>query len=506
MARRASDNALMWQRLFVEFEGPLLQGRLQDMLVHAILEGLINPGEPIPSSRQLATMLGVSRSTVTLALQRLCDMRLLVPKNASGYFVHVEAIVNLQQADREAQPKQSADVDWSQRIAQPLAGQRNICKPADWYHYPYPFVYGQIDQTLFPKNDWRQCVGESLQVSAIQTWAPDLIDGDDPGLIEQIQQRLLPARGISTARENILVTAGAQNATYLLAHTLFSKDTTIAMENPGYPDARNIFSMRSNRIIPVAVDRQGLQVDDDFGACDYLFVTPSHQCPTTVTLPLQRRLSLLQRAEKEDFVIIEDDHESELNFAGKPTAALKSLDQADRVIYIGSLSKTLFHGLRLGFLVAPPALIDELRRLRRLIMRHPSSNNQHTAAMFIRHGFQQAYVKRLNSAYGERADILREALTKHLPDWKHLASNGGSALWVETPADLDSSALATLALQHGIVIEPGAVFYSHADKAPTNVLRMGYSAIPARRIEAGVERLAALVRHEYRSDTDHRAH
>jgi len=494
MTRRASNNSLMWQRLFNQFDGPLLQGRLQDMLVHAILEGLVNPGEPIPSSRQLAMMLDLSRSTATLALQRLCDMRLLESKTASGYFVHAEAIDILQQAGQRPRNQQSAGVDWAQRIVEPLAGQRNITKPLDWYRHPYPFVYGQIDQTLFPKNDWRQCVAESLQVEAIQTWAPDLIDGDDPSLIEQIQQRLLPARGISTARETILVTAGAQNAAYLLAHILFSQDAIIAMENPGYPDARNIFSLRSNHIVPVAVDRQGLQVDADFGNCDYLYVTPSHQCPTTVTLPLQRRLSLLERAEREDFVIIEDDHESELNFAGKPTAALKSLDHTDRVIYIGSLSKTLFHGLRLGFLVAAPALIDELRRLRRLIMRHPSSNNQHAAAMFIRHGFQQAYVKRLNAAYGERASILRKALAQNLPDWKHVASNGGSALWVETPVNLDSSELATRALQHGIVIEPGAVFYNTIDKGPNNMLRMGYSAIPARHIKDGVERLARLVR------------
>lgn len=493
MAKSLASQSLMWQGLFPTFGGPRLQGRLQDMLVYAILEGFVEPGEVVPSSRQLAQVLGISRSTVTLALQRLCDMGFLIAKPASGYVVHPEVRTQLQGGRGSQGRHLGAEVNWQKRLTQSLVGLRNICKPKDWHRHPYPFVYGQLDQTLFPKTHWRECVAESLQMSAIQCWAPDQIDEDDPALIQQIQQRLLPARGIWTSRDTILITAGAQNANYLLGQLLVDANTVVAMEDPGYPDARNGFLIRSPHIKPVPVDHEGLDVDADLGGCACLYVTPSHQCPTTVTLPLDRRRRLLERAADEDFVIIEDDHESELNFAGRPTAALKSLDHSDRVIYVGSLSKTLCHGLRLGFVVAAPPLISELRRLRRLILRHPSSNNQHVAALFIRHGYQEAYVNRLNRVYGERSGILKAAFERWLPHWEYTPSSGGSAFWVIAPEEIDTDELAKIALLEGIVIEPGRVFYANTAQAPGNRLRIGFSAIPDDRIEPGIRALASLI-------------
>jgi GntR family transcriptional regulator/MocR family aminotransferase len=202
-------------------------------------------------------------------------------------------------------------------------------------------------------------------------------------------------------------------------------------------------------------------------------------------MPLQRRLDLLERAEREDFVVIEDDHESELNFSGQPTPALKSLDSRGRVIYIGSLSKTLAHGLRLGYVVAPVEVIRELRALRRLMMRHVATNNQQAAASFIRHGHQQAYVRRLNVAYRERASALRAALAQHAPGLAPAAAQGGSALWVSARPGTDTRALAARLYRQGVVVEPGDVFFASA-RPPRHHLRIGYSSISLERIEAGV--------------------
>ena len=487
----------MWQRLFGGFDGQsaTLQTRIQDMLVHAILEGFISPGDPVPSSRTLAGILGVSRSTVTLALQRLTDLGFLQARDRSGHFVHPDISANFLGARRREAGKADAHgVAWGKRLQQNLSRHRNIVKPRDWQAYRYPFVYGQFDHTLFPKNNWRFCVTESLRVASIRAWAPDLIDQDDPRLIEQIQQRLLPARGIWSNREEILVTCGAQNAAFMLSTLLLGRRTVVGMEDPGYPDARNTFSMRSQRIRPLPVDASGLVVDDSVAGCDYVFVTPSHQCPTTVTMPLERRLELLRQAAANDFVVIEDDHESELNFSGRPTPALKSLDTGDRVIYIGSLSKTLSHGLRLGYLVAPRELIVELRRLRRLMLRHPASNNQRAAALFVGHGYHESYVHRLNETYGRRAAALRRAVDRHLPAWRHTPSHGGSALWVEAPPTIDTRVLAETATAHGVLIEPGDVFFAGRTPA-TNYIRMGYSSIPEEYIDDGVRRLAALLPH-----------
>lgn len=204
-------------------------------------------------------------------------------------------------------------------------------------------------------------------------------------------------------------------------------------------------------------------------------------------------MAVLEQARAHGIVLLEDDHESELNFAGRPTPALKSLDTDGRVLYLGSLSKTLAHGLRLGYLVAPAPLVHELRALRRLMTRHVSTNNQQAAASFIAHGFHEAYVRRLNAAYKERARVLVAALAQHTPALQPMPTRGGSALWVQGPPGLDSARLAARLLERGVVIEPGAVFYADAPQGCKH-MRIGYSSIAADRIDAGVRLIAAEMR------------
>jgi GntR family transcriptional regulator/MocR family aminotransferase len=496
MPSRTYTTELMWPRLFRRFEGraATLQGQLRDMLVHAVMEGFLSPGEALPSSRVLAQSLKLSRMTVTLALQALADKGLITARARSGYFVSAQLQDTYLGARNRAVTRQAAasSVDWRERLRLRPGAQRNISKPSDWQQQPYPFIYGQFDTTLFPAADWRECVVESLQTRSLRRWAPDHIDRDDDSLVEQIHRRLLPARGIWADRDEILVTAGAQQATFMLATLLVGANTHVAVEDPGYPDARNNFLLRTRHVKPVRVDEQGLAPGARLAGCQYVYVTPSHQCPTTVTMPLERRLELLARAEREDFVVIEDDHESELNFSGHPTPALKSLDTQARVIYLGSLSKTLAHGLRLGYVVAPADLIRELRALRRLMMRHVPTNNQQAAASFIAHGHQEAFVRRLNLAYRDRARVLRQALEQHAPALRPASAHGGSALWVTAPKGVDTRELAQRLYQRGVVVEPGDVFFAGA-RVPRRHLRIGYSSIPVDRIEAGVRLIAQAV-------------
>lgn len=493
MTRNVRTSELMWLRLYRRFEGQssTLQGQLRDMLVHAVLEGYVQPGMPLPSSRLLAATLGVSRVTVTLAMQALVDKGMVEARARSAYFVserlHDTYLGARQRRDLAAH---GMPPRWRERLMVQPSAQRNIRKPADWQSQPFPFIYGQFDAALFPFRDWRRCVLESLEARAVRRWAPDQIDRDDDALVEQIHRRLLPARGIWVERDEILVTNGAQQATSLLAQLLIGPQTRVGIENPCYPDARNNFALRTRHIRLLPVDGEGLVPGAALSRCEYVYVTPSHQCPTTVTMSLARRHALLARAERDDFIVIEDDHESELNFSGQPTPALKSLDGTQRVIYLGSLSKTLAHGLRLGFVVGPAELMRELRALRRLMIRHVCTNNQQAAASFIAHGYQEAYVRRLNITYRERARALREALASHAPTLEALPAQGGSALWVTGPDGLDTERLAQQLYEQGVVVEPGEVFYGNA-KPPRNRLRIGYSSIAAERIDAGVRLIAA---------------
>ena len=480
----------IWVKLLPRFAGSsaTLQGRIKEMLVRSILDGLVPLDAAMPPSRTLAQALGVSRNTVSLALQLLVDKGFLVSRERSGLFVNPDIVMG-QAGMGAAGDAPAADLGWRARLKTHVGQQRHIAKPAQWQDFDFPFVYGQFDASLMPLADWRACSQQSLLAPAVRQWSQDHVDRDHPGLVSQIQHRLLPARGIVAQRDQILVTAGAQMACYLLAQVLMDKDTTVGMEDPGYPDARNNFALRCGRIVPLAVDEQGLVPSRKLGACDYIYVTPSHQCPTSVTMPLARRHALLDLARKKNLVLFEDDHESELSFQGRPLPALKSLDSDGRVIYLGSLSKTLAHGLRLGYIVAAPELIAELRALRRLLMRHVPSNNAHIASLFIAQGHHDAFIRKLNVTYRERRRVLLDAMARWMPDCTVSEAHGGSGAWVQGPAGLDATALAQAAQARGVLIEPGAVFFARPTAAQHRCFRMGYSAIPSAAIEAGVRAL-----------------
>lgn len=480
----------IWVKLLPRFEGSsaTLQGRIKEMMVRSILDGLVPLDAAMPPSRSLAQALGVSRNTVSLALQLLVDKGFLVSRERSGLFVNPDIVLG--QAGRfEPGVAPGDDLGWGARLKTAIGQQRNIAKPAQWQDFDYPFVYGQFDATLMPLADWRACSQQSLLAPAVRQWSQDHVDRDHAGLVSQIQHRLLPARGIVAQREQILVTAGAQMACYLLAQVLMDSTTVVGMEDPGYPDARNNFALRCGRIVPLAVDEQGLVPTRKLAPCDYVYVTPSHQCPTSVTMPMERRMALLELARKKNLVLLEDDHESELNFSEKPLPALKSLDVDGRVIYLGSLSKTLAHGLRLGYIVAAPELIKELRALRRLLMRHVPSNNAHIASLFIAQGHHDAFIRKLNVTYRERRRVLLEALARWLPDCVVSEAHGGSGAWVLGPPGLDASALAQAARARGVLVEPGSVFFARPTAAQQRCFRMGYSAIPSGAIEVGVRAL-----------------
>jgi GntR family transcriptional regulator/MocR family aminotransferase len=240
------------------------------------------------------------------------------------------------------------------------------------------------------------------------------------------------------------------------------------------------------------VDAQGLQIGAALRHCRYVYVTPSHQAPTTVTMPVDRRVELLRRAERDDLLIIEDDYETETTFSGLPNPALKSLDRAGRVIYVGSLSKSFAPGLRIGYVVAPKPLIDELRALRRLNIRHPSTFLQRSIARFVALGHYDLLSRRLVDAHRERARILAAAVTEFELPVVHQPVNGGSSVWFEGPEWLDARLLAERLREDRVLIEPGDVHYMD-ERPPLNRFRLGFSSIPRSRIREGISRLSTAL-------------
>ena len=473
-----------------------MQTRLRQMLVAAIREGRLPPGGPLPSCRRLAETLSVSRNTVALAYQDLVEEGFLVSRRRSGFFVSRDldpARLALPSSPGALGPVSAPAPDWLPRLRRRPSTQRNIVKPRDWRDYKYPFICGQFDPALFPIAAWRECSRQAVGPAALRDWASDRFTGDDPLLIEQVRKLLLPRRGIFVTAEEILITMGAQNAIYLLSSLLVDDRTTIGLEDPGYADARNIFMLRTSRLIGLPVDDEGLMDSPGLERCNYVHVTPSHQFPSTVTMSLARRHRLLERAQREDFILIEDDYEAEINHLGRPAPALKSLDRYGRVIFVGSLSKTLAPGLRIGYLVAAREVIAEARALRRLMLRHPPANNQRTAALFLSQGHYDSLLRRQGQSLKRRWAAMQGALARHLPEYRFQRPSSGTAFWIKGPPELDARALERAAARAGILIEPGDVHFL-SDMGPKNFFRLGFSSIAIERIEPGIKLLGQVIR------------
>lgn len=492
--RNARD--ALWLQLFQLPDQPALplQARLRAAVVREIQAGRLSPGTALPSSRDLAKLLGLARNTVTAAYQQLVDDGFLSARPRSGVFVAPGARESVVE-DREAAPSPggaAAVPDWTQRVRRSLVGRPTLAKPERWREVPYPFVYGRHDPQLFPVEDLRECCVRTLARASLEHWTPDFETEDVPELVEQLRTRVLPKRGVFAPPEEILVTVGAQQALHLLAEALLDERTRLGFEEPGYPHARNCFALRNPRWKPLRVDDDGLVVDE-MPALDYVFVTPSQQSPTTATLSLERRHALLDRAERQDVVIIEDDYEAENLHEGAPIPALKSLDRNDRVIYVGSLAKSLAPALRLGYIVAPRALVAELKLLRHVIVRHPSAFLQHAYALYLSLGHHESHARRLNQAMRARVAAAADALARELPDFIFRLPQGGASLWVQAPAWVDAAELALEARREGVLIESGEVFFQDPPY-PCPWFRLRLSSIAPERIAPGIAALARAVR------------
>jgi GntR family transcriptional regulator/MocR family aminotransferase len=414
----------------------------------------------------------------------------LVARGRSGYFVSPTAprpapLPPERPTGREA-------VDWARALGPRPVETIGMGKPANWRDFRYPFVYGQADPALFDHQNWRACTLAALGQKEYPVLADDSFERDDPVLVEYVARHSLPRRGILAKPEEILVTLGAQNALWLAAQLLLNQRRVAAIEEPGYPGLRAILGQTRCRTVPVAVGPGGLDPAALPAGIDVLFCTPSHHCPTGATMPLAARRALLDRAAAEGFLIVEDDYEFEIAAEGSPLASLKALDGDGRVIHVGSFSKSLFPGLRLGYIVGAAAFIREARALRATVLRHPPGLMQRAAAHFLSRGHYDALLKRLGAAYRQRREVMLAAvgaagLTLACP------AGGGSSLWMRAPEGIDSRTLAARLRTRSVLIEPGAPFFGDGTAAVPHY-RIAYSSIGAERIPEGIGRIAAELR------------
>ncbi len=487
----------MWNRLIrLEHGGDsTLQLQIREQVVSAIVSGLLRPGQALPSSRALSAELNVARNTVTIAYEQLESEGYLEAISRKGYFVSESILcgsIQQKHVQKATEKPNQAPPEWcSNLLVKYPSTARTILKCRDWKDHEFPFVYGQLDRELIPHHDWREVIRSTSSVQEIRKWNIDYIDEDDPFLIEQIQTKVLPRRGIWANNNEILLTAGSQNAMYIVASLMVDQNTHVGIENPCYPDMKNTLALKTSLVDSLELDHNGLVVASIKKDCDLIYTTPSHQFPTGVTMTLRRRKALLRSAQENNFVILEDDYDAEINFLVESTPALKSIDEHDRVIYIGSFSKSFAPGLRMGYIVAPSKFIQEARGLRRLMQRHQPINNQRAVAYFLSLGHYHAMFPKIHEIYKKRWQVMAEAIEQY-PFLSFVSTKGGSAFWVEVKKPIDTRELCMRLLPKSVVIEPGDSFFLQADP-PANYFRLAYSSITADKIKQGIDLIAAEI-------------
>lgn len=471
-----------------------LQQQIRQMVAEGILSGRFRPGDRMPSSRGLARHLGLSRITVTLAYADLVASDYLSARGRSGYYVSDSAPA---QPDFHGHAASGPQYDYARLTGDRFSRTARVMRPEDWARFPWPFIYGQADASLFDHQNWRLCALSALGRRDFEALTSDYYERDDPMLIEYILRNILPRRGIDARAGEVLVTMGAQNALWLAAQVLLTRDRVAVMENPGYPGLRPILAQLGCRVAAVDVDEHGLPPDRLPPGLDVVFTTASHQSPTNATLPLDRRLELLRLAGERDFVIVEDDYEFEMSFLKPVSPSLKSLDAEGRVVHIGSFSKSLFPGLRLGYMVAPESFIREARALRAQVLRHPPGHIQRTAAYFLSLGHYDALVNRMRAAFKRRRTAMDEAIRANGLTVAGQGGFGGSSFWMRAPDGVDTAVLAETLRGRGVLIEPGHAFFA-PDRPDRRHYRLAYSSIPLSRIPDGIALIArALQGHEF---------
>ena len=467
-----------------------LQAQIRETVVSAVFAARILPGAQLPSTRKLADYLNISRITVTLAYNELALQGYVEATSRSAYRIVAKPPSGLLEAKA---PKAAGDVvDWPSKLKSSFVLAKQMRKPLDWRRYPYPFLYGQMDPSLFDLTAWRDCARRALAREDFEMMAGDFAAADDVQLVSYICSRTLPSRGIRAQPDEVLVTVGAQNALWIVTQLLLRRGAHAVCENPCHPDMSASLILSGAKVTAIDVDKDGLPPGAIPAGVDGVFVTPSHHSPTGATMPVERRSRLLEAAAAQDFIIVEDDYEFEMSYLAPPSPALKAFDHSGRVLYIGSFSKSLFPGLRLGYLVAPAPVIREARALRALMLRHPPGHLQRTAAYFLALGHHDAVIHRMRAEYHRRYVVMAAALKRERLSVAGSPAFGGTSFWIEGPAGLDADRLMAELRQDGVLIEAGSPFFPDAT-GPCRYFRMGYSSIPCGNIDEGVRRTAARI-------------
>lgn len=468
-----------------------LHARIQRAVRHLIVDGALAPGKPLPASRALAKSLGVSRDTIEAAYAQLHAEGFIDRRVGSGSFVaEMTGFTPGRHLSRRDTLARNQAPTLSARGAAMFhgGGVREMLSPR-------PFAPGVPETRTFPLSLWERLERQVRKEFGAQT----LLHGDPQGaepLRRAIADYVNLERGARATADRVLVLTSSQQAMSLCATMLFDPGDRIFIEDPAYYGARKAFDAAGLDCVPIRVDRQGMVVDPILAEphrAKAVSLTPSHQFPTGATLALDRRLALIEWAARHQAWIIEDDYDSEFHYAGKPTACVQGLDPHDRTLYIGTFTKSLFPGLRIGYVVLPPQLVNPMTVGRTLLDGHTAPMAQLTLARFMEGGHFGAHVRSMRRVYAERLDVLAGLIAKHLSDFiEPRVPIGGLQMPCVLTGGLSERAVIDAARRAGI--ELLGLSALHASGSGEAGFLMGFAAYTPLEIEIAVKTLETALR------------
>ncbi|MBF8178907.1 MocR-like pyridoxine biosynthesis transcription factor PdxR [Herminiimonas contaminans] len=472
-----------------------LHARVQRAIRQLILDGVLDVGRPLPATRALAQSLGVSRDTVESAYGQLHAEGFIERRVGSGSYVSER----MQRLPGRGRPRRTVvERGTTARLSQRGKAMLQGGGVRDFFT-PRPFAPGVPETRSFPLQTW-----ERLQRQVLKEYGTQALLHSPPQGMEQLRRAIADyvnlERGARATPERVLVLTSSQQALTLCATVLLDAGERIFIEDPVYHGARKAFDAAGLECVPVPLDADGLRVERMLElaqtteeAARAVFLTPSHQFPTGATLALDRRLAVIEWARQQQGWIIEDDYDSEFHYAGKPTACVQGLDPYERTIYIGTFTKSLFPGLRIGYMVLPSQLVAPMTVARTLLDGHSAPIPQLTLARFIEGGHFGAHIRTMRAVYAERRDVLVRLVGLHLSDFVEArVPTGGMQMPCVFIRDIPERAAVDAARKAGIDVL--GLTELHASKRHKAGLLMGFAAHAPHELEIAVKKLAQVLR------------
>src|ERR1700757_3289300 len=482
--------------------------QLRDQLRPLVHAGDLRPGDRIPASRELAQILGVHRTTVANAYAELESEGLIQGHVGRGTFIRSNG--NGLKITPPAPPALNGHSDglrWELLFADERSEEILTRLTASAPHNALSFVMARPAEEFFPVEELQLCAQAALRRECQEILNLGASDGYPP--LKEALLELLRREGIPAKDETLLITDGCQQALDLIAKAFVRSGDTVVLENPTYPGASAVFSGVHARCIgvpvrthaepgsPLGIDLEALESTLAANRVKLIVLTPDFQNPTGTSMPVASRRRLLELAGRYQVPVVEDHIYARLHSREERLPSLKQLDRSNLIIHIDSFAKVAFPGLRVGWIIAPPAAIERLRLVKQMTDLHTDQLAQATLAEFLKRGLFQKHLARMRKIYTDRLNALDEALRKFMPEgvgWDR--PEGGMCVWLELPPGFDASELMIHARERGVLFAPGRYFYVQAPMP--NTLRLGFASLNEKELARGVATLAELLKSEMR--------